>query len=152
MKRMAPVAALCLSLALVACGDADSADEDDGSEGPKTVSLTEPVVDPPNGPPPKELVIKDLKEGSGPASKSGDELSVHYVGVDRTGKEIFSSWTYRKGEALDFELGADYYFRGWHEGLRGMRAGGRRELQIPKRLSFDQARPLFYVVDLLEIK
>lgn len=152
MKCIAPLTVLCLSLALVACGDDSSPDETEAPETVEAARLTKPVVNPPSGPPSKKLVIKDIKEGSGPATKPGDELSVHYEAVDMTGKEVYSSWTFRDGEALDFELGAGDYFRGWEEGLEGMKAGGRRELQIPKRLSQDELKPLFYVVDLLEIK
>jgi peptidylprolyl isomerase len=140
-------------LAFVACGDASSSDETEGSGAAETTrKLVEPVVKPPSGPPPKALVIRDIKEGAGAAAIPGDELSVHYVGVDRTGKEVYSSWTFRDGEALDFELGSGEYFRGWEEGLEGMKAEGRRELQIPKRLAQDRLKPLFYIVDLLEIK
>src|SRR4029079_7014572 len=41
--------------------------------------LPQPNV--PSGPPPKKLVIKDKKTGSGAVAKAGDQISVHYVGV-----------------------------------------------------------------------
>lgn len=152
MKRIVALAMLCLSPTLVGCGDAGSSDDPESSEAIRTATLTRPVIPPPSGPPPRMLKIQDVKEGVGPKTEPGDELSVHYAAVDWTGKEVYSSWTFRDGEALDFELGAGDYFRGWEEGLEGMSAGGRRELQIPKHLSQDELKPLFYVVDLLEIK
>src|SRR6478672_1343891 len=44
--------------------------------------------------PPTELVSNELVEGSGEEAKSGDEISVQYVGVDyKSGKEFDSSWS-----------------------------------------------------------
>jgi peptidylprolyl isomerase len=77
-------------------------------------------------------------------------LTIHYLGVNEDGKELYTSWDRGFGP-LTFELGDNAYnFEGLDEGLEGMKAGGRRELQIPARLAFGE--PLFYVVDLLKIK
>jgi len=153
MRYLTLAAVLCVSLALAACGgdDASSSDEVEGSTQTQPVAKQTPDPNPPSSPP-SQLVLQDLEEGSGPTSKKGDELSVHYVGVDIKGKELYSNYTYNKGKPLEWELGSGAYFRGWEEGLEGMRAGGRRELWVPKHLSQEELKPLFYVVDLLEIK
>ncbi|MFL5830734.1 MAG: hypothetical protein ACJ76X_12525, partial [Solirubrobacteraceae bacterium] len=44
-----------------------------------------PVVTVPSGPAPTKLVVKDLIKGTGPAAKSGSQVTVNYVGVLYTG-------------------------------------------------------------------
>jgi peptidylprolyl isomerase len=121
-----------------------------------TTSKTKPKVTVPSGPPPKKLTIKDLEKGSGPAAKSGDEVTVNYVGVDyKTGKEFDASWD--RGEPFSFELGSGAVIPGWEEGIEGMKVGGRRELIIPPSLGYGSAgspptippnETLVFVVDL----
>lgn len=132
-----------VALTFAACGD-------DGSSNVTgaTAELTKPKVKPASGPA-KKLLIKDLEEGSGPASKVGDEITIHYVGVDETGKEAWASWG-RSGP-YTFQLGSGNAIRGWEEGLLGMKVGGRRELTIPTKLGTGKST-LVYVVDLLSIK
>jgi peptidylprolyl isomerase len=147
------VAVLCLALALAGCGDDDASSSDQVEESTQTSNLTKslPEANPPDSPPSK-LVIRDLREGSGPGLRRGDRPAVHYVGVDIKGKEDYSNYTYNDGKPLEWDFGSGAYFRGWEEGLRGMKAGGRRELWIPKHLSQEKLKPLFYVVELLAIK
>ena len=84
----------------------------------------------PKGAPPKELVINELVEGTGDEAKSGDEVTVQYVGVNyKTGKEFDSSWS--RNEPFPFTLGAGEVIPGWDQGVDGMKVGGRRELIIP---------------------
>lgn len=120
---------------------------------------SKPKVKVPSGPPPKKLEIKDLEEGKGPAAKAGDEVTVHYVGVDyKTGKEFDASWD--RGEPFAFKLGEGAVIPGWEKGVAGMKAGGRRELIIPPQLGYGSqgAGPippnetLVFVVDLEAIK
>lgn len=146
MKVLGSVFVLCAALALVACGGDESSNQ---SERPETRNPTKPEVEPPPGPPPEELVIKDLEAGSGPGAEPGDRLTIHYVGVDKRGKELYTSWD--GFGPLTFELGNNSYnFQGLDEGLEGMKAGGRRELLIPSDLAFGE--PLFYVIDLLKVE
>jgi FKBP-type peptidyl-prolyl cis-trans isomerase len=119
----------------------------------------EPKVTPPPGPPPHGLVIKNLIKGRGPAARSGEELSVNYVGVlFRGGKEFDSSW--KRGEPFTFPLGSREVIKGWERGLRGMKVGGRRELVIPPGLAYGRAgqppvipprATLVFVIDLLRV-
>jgi peptidylprolyl isomerase len=145
VKTLGLVSVFCASVALVACGEGGSSSESKHSE-----KLAKPEVEPPPGPPPKELVVKDLVKGSGPGAEPGDVLRIHYVGVDRAGKELYTSWGRGFGP-LTYALGEDAYnFQGLDEGLEGMKAGGRRELLIPANLAFGE--PLFYVIDLLKVE
>ena len=108
--------------------------------------------------PPTELVANDLEEGTGPAAKAGDEVSVQYVGVNyKSGKEFDASWD--RGEPFTFALGSGMVIPGWEKGIEGMKVGGRRELIIPPELGYGAAgsppaippnETLIFVVDLLE--
>lgn len=129
-------------LLLAGCGDGNSSNESEKSTAAK---LTKPQVQPPSGAPPKQLLVKDLKKGSGPAAKVGDKIRVNFVAVDKTGKEVYTSWNYYG--PYTFQLGASGG-QAWKEGLEGMKVGGRRELTIPPNSSNGE-KTLVYVVDLL---
>lgn len=118
-----------------------------------------PKVTVPDGPPPKELQVKDLKKGTGKTAKSGDDLTMDYVGVSySTGKEFDSSFS--AGQPFNFTLGQGSVIAGWDEGIEGMKVGGRRELIIPPDKAYGaQGSPpsikpnetLIFVVDLLAV-
>lgn len=119
---------------------------------------TKPKVVPPKGPKPKNLVVKDLEVGTGPEAKSGDELTVQYVGVGyESGKQFDSSW---EREPFTFTLGEGKLIKGWEEGLEGMKVGGRRELITPPDYAYGSEgagtiapnATLVFVVDLLRVK
>jgi peptidylprolyl isomerase len=94
-----------------------------------------PEVDFPDGAPPADLEITEIREGDGAVAKAGDTVSVHYVGVAfSTGEEFDSSWD--RGEPLQFQLGAGRVIAGWDRGVQGMRVGGRRRLVIPPGLAY----------------
>jgi len=116
-----------------------------------------PVVTPPSGPPPKKEVIKDLIVGTGAEAKTGQSVTMNYVGVNyKTGKEFDSSW--KRNEPFNFTLGKKTVIAGWEKGIPGMKVGGRRELIIPPALGYGAAgspptipgnETLVFVVDLL---
>jgi peptidylprolyl isomerase len=116
-----------------------------------------PAVGVPKGPPPTKLVAKDLVTGTGTAARSGNSLTVNYVGVLFKGaKEFDSSW--KTGKPFPFQLGRGSVIPGWDQGLVGMKVGGRRELIIPPQLAYGkQGSPptippnstLVFVIDLL---
>jgi FKBP-type peptidyl-prolyl isomerase-like protein len=138
MKFSGLVIALCLSLYLAACGES-------GAEaGP-----TKPVIKPPDKLP-KELVIRDRTEGTGPAARAGDKVAVEYFAVDETGRTAYSSWDDKGPAELRFRLGAGDYFDAFEEGIEGMKLGGRREVLMPAK-STVVLGPLFYVIDMLEL-
>lgn len=170
-------AALCLALAVAGCGGDDSTTESTETtqatttEAPPTestapkkakpeASKTKPKVTVPSGPPPKQLEVKDIEEGSGAAAKAGDMVSVQYVGVSyESGEEFDASWD--RGEPFPFQLGAGMVIPGWDQGVEGMKVGGRRELTIPPELAYGETgsppaigpnETLIFVIDLLAVE
>jgi peptidylprolyl isomerase len=118
-----------------------------------------PKVTVPDGPAPKQLETRDIKEGSGPEAKAGDTVSMAYVGVAYSTKEEFDS-SYDRDQPFEFTLGEGQVIAGWDEGIVGMKAGGQRELIIPADKAYGaQGSPpsigpnetLVFVVDLLSI-
>jgi peptidylprolyl isomerase len=118
-----------------------------------------PAIEVPDEAMPCELEVLDIVEGSGPAAKAGDPLTMKYVGVlYATGKQFDASWD--RGQDFPFTLGAGNVIQGWDQGLVGMKAGGRRQLVIPPQLGYgDQGAgadippgaTLIFVVDLVKI-
>jgi peptidylprolyl isomerase len=116
-----------------------------------------PTITKPSGDPPTKLVTKDIVVGKGTAAKSGDQLSMHYLGaLFDTGKQFEASWD--SGQPFDFQLGQGNVIQGWDQGIVGMKPGGRRLLVIPADLAYgDQGQgdippgaALIFVVDLLK--
>ena len=124
--------------------------------GPLSVEPTIKAL--PSTPAPKTLVTKNLIVGTGTEAKTGDELTVNYVGaLYKTGKVFDASWN--RHETFQFQLGGDV-IAGWNQGIVGMRVGGRRELIIPSSLGYGTAgsgsaippnSPLIFIVDLLAV-
>ncbi|MET7758150.1 FKBP-type peptidyl-prolyl cis-trans isomerase [Streptomyces sp. NPDC005389] len=120
---------------------------------------TKPEIDLPEGDPPAELTLRDLVIGDGAEAKPGRVVQVHYVGVTfASGKEFDSSWD--RGQPFKFAVGGGRVIKGWDRGIRGMKAGGRREIIIPPRLGYGKESPsplipagstLVFVVDLLTV-
>jgi FKBP-type peptidyl-prolyl cis-trans isomerase len=121
---------------------------------------TKPKIPKQTGAPPKTLKVEDLITGTGPAAKSGDKISVRYVGtLYDNGKEFDSSW--KRGKApFQLTLGQGQVIQGWDQGLVGMKVGGRRRLTIPPDLAYGaQGQPptipanatLVFDVDLTKI-
>jgi len=118
---------------------------------------TEPKVTVPTGPAPTKLEKKDLIVGSGTEAKTGDTVTVNYVGVlYKGGKEFDASW--KRKEPFQFKLGVKQVIAGWDQGVVGMKVGGRRELVIPAELAYGKTgspptipanAPLVFVIDLL---
>lgn len=165
MRVALPVWSLCAALALAGCGGGaqDDSTEADATSSSSGLSKPKPRPAIPDSPPPKKLVIKDLKRGSGTPAKAGDDLTIEYVAYDyRTGREFDAAthhWGY--GEPAVFELGAGEAVPGWDPGLKGMRVGGRRELIVPPRLAYgvgvspEGVRPsdtVIFIFELLDVE
>ena len=107
---------------------------------------------------PRGLQIEDMKVGEGAEVKSGDQVTVHYVGTFEDGTVFDSSRA--KDTPFTFRLGAGRVIQGWDEGVLGMKVGGVRNLVIPPDLAYGvQGIPgaippnstLFFEVELLQI-
>ena len=81
-----------------------------------------------------ELVIEDLRPGTGDEAKAGHKVSVHYVGTLTDGKKFDSSRD--RGKPFEFALGAGQVIKGWDQGVAGMKIGGPRKLTIPPHLGY----------------
>ncbi len=120
-----------------------------------TEECTKPEFDAPTGPAPADLVIRDLIVGDGDEAKPGDNVTVHYAGVEyESGEEFDSSWG--RGESIQFPLRG--LIQGWQDGIPGMKVGGRRELVIPPHLAYGPAgghflggKTLIFIIDLLKV-
>jgi FKBP-type peptidyl-prolyl cis-trans isomerase len=169
MARLASAAVVVAVLAVTGCGGTGGAKDTGPSEASTQVAPAAPLK--PTGAlakkpkvatdsgTPKKLVTDDLIVGKGPAAKSGDQLSVQYVGVlNKNGKEFDSSW--KTGQPFEFQVGQGMVIPGWDEGIPGMKVGGRRRLVIPAKLAYGAQgspptigpnEPLVFVVDLIGI-
>lgn len=112
----------------------------------------------PSSPPPKKLVVKNIKNGTGTIARAGDNVTVDWVGFwYRRRREFYGTW--EAGHPFTFEIGAGRVIPGWDRGMRGMKVGGRRELIIPPDLAYGDTgttsvppnEPLVYVVELLAV-
>ena len=117
--------------------------------------MNKPEIDFPVGDPPGELVITDIEVGEGAEAKPGDNVEVHYVGVDfESGEEFDASWN--RGESISFPLQG--LIQGWQEGIPGMKVGGRRQLVIPPALAYGESgghrlsgKTLVFIIDLIDV-
>ncbi len=158
-------------LGLAACGSSSSSPSTTASTATPAVIGTisapsapgtfgsQPTITVPPGSPPTQLESKDLIVGTGPAAKSGDSVTVQYVGVAySTGKVFDASWT--RSQPFQFTLGTGQVIPGWDKGVVGMQVGGRRELILPPSYGYGNVSPgpgiakndtLIFIVDLLKI-
>jgi peptidylprolyl isomerase len=126
---------------------------------PNPPAKGEPTVPAVTGKAPTTLVVKDITVGKGAAAKTGQTLTVNYVGVScSTGKAFDAS--YPRKQPFSFPLGKSQVIKGWDQGLVGMHVGGRRELVIPASLGYGATgsgaikpnETLIFVVDLVSAK
>ncbi|HEV7806881.1 MAG TPA: FKBP-type peptidyl-prolyl cis-trans isomerase [Solirubrobacteraceae bacterium] len=117
-----------------------------------------PEIGKPSGEPPTKLYQRDIVTGKGKAAKTGDSVSVQYVGVSySTGEQFDASWD--RGDPFPFQLGQKMVITGWDEGVVGMKVGGRRMLVIPPDLAYGAQgqgsigpnETLVFVIDLEKI-
>jgi peptidylprolyl isomerase len=78
----------------------------------------------------------DQKVGKGAVAKAGDQVAVHYTGKLKDGKKFDSSYDSDTGKPIIFQLGVSKLIKGWHEGIAGMKEGGKRKLIIPPDLGY----------------
>src|SRR5512134_642479 len=92
--------AAVLAVVVVIVAVANSGEDDGGSSTAEP--KPKPTVEVPAGPAPDELVVEDIEEGDGAEAKSGDTVSVNYVGV-----------LYENGEEFDasFDTGQPFEFQ-----------------------------------------
>jgi peptidylprolyl isomerase len=109
---------------------------------------------------PAGLQVTDVVEGSGPAAKNGDSVSVQYVGVSWSTRQQFDASWDRGAPFTVAPLGQARVIDGWNQGLVGAKAGGRRLIVIPPDLGYGAQgaggvigpnETLVFVVDVVSI-
>jgi peptidylprolyl isomerase len=111
-----------------------------------------PVIEPSELPPPKQLLVKDLRVGTGPIAYQHDEAAIWYIDFNyKTGKEVFTGWGPPASPLVLAPLGAGKTFVAMEEGIEGMRVGGRREMLVPARRAFGTGA-LVVMVDLVSVE
>jgi FKBP-type peptidyl-prolyl cis-trans isomerase len=118
----------------------------------------EPKVSKPSGKA-NELITRDLEVGDGDEIAVGKLAAVDYKGWLFANGDVFDSTWGKGGKPVQFIFGAGQVIKGWDEGLKGMKVGGRRELIVPSELAYGdhgQASippnaPIVFVVDLLAV-
>ena len=113
-----------------------------------------------------QLIVSDLRPGTGAEAQAGTLVTVHYTGwlydpkaVETKGKKFDSSRD--AGQPFQFPLGAGKVIAGWDQGVAGMRVGGQRRLVIPSTLGYGQrgaggvippGAALVFDVELLDVR
>jgi FKBP-type peptidyl-prolyl cis-trans isomerase len=124
---------------------------------PSAAASAEPVASAAAAP--SKLVKEDVREGTGPAAKTGDTVSVHYTGTLLDGTKFDSS--HDRDRPFEFKLGAGSVIKGWDQGVVGMKKGGVRKLTIPPHLGYGKRgsppkigpdATLQFEIELLEIR
>lgn len=105
-----------------------------------------------------ELKVTPLVAGECAAAKAGDTVEVYYVGVLSADGTEFDS-NYGSGSTFPVTLGQGRVIAGWDQGLIGVQAGGRYQLDIPSDLAYGDAgqgsipggAALTFVVDIVSV-
>ena len=104
------------------------------------------------------LQIEDQTVGTGGEAKSGDTVTVNYLGTLENGTKFDSS--YDRNQPFTTQIGVGQVIQGWDEGIVGMKVGGKRKLTIPPALGYGSQATgsipanstLIFEVELLSIK
>src|SRR5271165_257376 len=81
-----------------------------------------------------DLLIDTIKAGTGAEAKTGQRVTVHYVGTLTDGSKFDSSRD--RGKGFCFTLGKGEVIQGWDRGVAGMRIGELRKLTIPASMGY----------------
>ena len=106
------------------------------------------------------LVIEDLVVGEGEGAKDYNKVVVNYTGTLEDGS-IFDSSLKPGRDPFTFTLGVGSVIKGWDQGVKDMKVGGKRKLTIPPELGYGDrgagnvippGATLIFEVELLEIE
>jgi peptidylprolyl isomerase len=100
-----------------------------GADIEKDKDTGKPIITTPSG-----LKYVDLVVGTGAAVKTGDHVSVNYVGKLIDGTKFDASADH--GGTFDYVQGVTALIAGWTEGTSTMKVGGKRKLIIPPQLGY----------------
>lgn len=107
---------------------------------------------------PDELGVYPIIKGDGDVVKSGQTITVEYVGQLYPDGDVFDeSWS--KDEPVSFSVGTGGLIKGWDQGLVGQTVGSRVILVIPPDLGYGEAgsggdippdADLIFAIDILQ--
>jgi len=83
---------------------------------------------------PSGLEYVDEVIGTGAKPKTGEHVTVHYVGTLTNGTKFDSSRD--RNEPFTFVIGEGEVIKGWDEGVATMHVGGKRKLIVPPQLGY----------------
>ena len=76
------------------------------------------------------VTVEDIVEGDGPSAESGDTVVMKYVGTLDSGERFDS------GSGFTFQIDGGDVIKGWDQGIKGMKVGGKRKLHVPSSLGY----------------
>jgi FKBP-type peptidyl-prolyl cis-trans isomerase FkpA len=89
---------------------------------------------------PKELITSDITVGKGATASAGNTVTIHYTGwlyAPRAPKLRGNKFDSSVGSTpFSFKVGAGAVIKGWDEGVKGMKVGGKRQLIVPASMGF----------------
>ena len=106
------------------------------------------------------LIIGELVVGEGAEAQDFNKVVVNYTGTLEDGS-VFDSSLKPGREPFTFTLGVGSVIKGWDQGVKGMKVGGKRKLTISPELGYgaqgagDIIPPnaiLIFDVELLEVE
>ena len=106
------------------------------------------------------LLIEDIVVGVGNEAKDHNKVVVNYTGTLENGS-VFDSSLKPGRDPFTFTLGVGSVIKGWDQGVKGMKVGGKRKLVIPPELGYgDQGAgnvippntTLYFEIELLEVE
>lgn len=106
------------------------------------------------------LLIEDIVVGVGNEAKDHNKVVVNYTGTLENGS-IFDSSLKPGRDPFTFTLGVGSVIKGWDQGVKGMKVGGKRKLVIPPELGYGDKgagnvippnTTLYFEVELIEVE
>merc|ERR1712008_262105 len=98
---------------------------------------------------PPDVVVESLSPGDGQTyPKSGDKLTVHYIGSFADSGNVFDS-SREKGKPFEFQVGLGQVIKGLDAGVLKMSLGERALLRIPASLVVRAGNPLSLQKDVI---
>ena len=125
---------------------------------PTTQEKNPSSASPDESSPSAQLKVEDEVVGTGAEAKSGDTVTVNYVGTLENGTKFDSS--YDRNQPFTTQIGVGQVIKGWDQGIPGMKVGGKRKLTIPPELGYGAQSAgsippnstLIFEVELLDVK